>query len=475
LFSQQIKLDIVFEEQLFFISNLDQVTFDIRAKGWLTATSLSWFHAGVRQTLSFDDVVGVKPSPEDYPQGLLGLVICTYPTSRTVPQRRRLREYRFACSTEQMRSHWINALRQALWSLPIQPQEAVKPRHLQVLINPQGGRRQAQPVFQSIRSVLEAAHYHLSVAETQGGERTIQAVRDLDLTIIDGFVVVGGDGTVYELINGLMTHADAEAAILKPIGIIPAGTGNGLGKTILEISQESYDPMNAAFIIAKGHCQPINLGIVKQDGQHYYSILSLAWALISDIDIKSNKLRFLKFLGSLRSDLYAFLSILALRSYQGKVSFIPAPDWQPSPEVPQPQVLALSASNAKQTVNHKSTANGQSLDWQVIEGEFIALWVMNVAWATHSVLAAPHAQLADGYMDVLIIRKGISRWRLLTAFLKISTGEHLLLPEMEYYKVRCLHLEPLDSKGLVAVDGEQINHHPLQIDVLANHGQVFCR
>ncbi len=462
-------MDIVFEEQLFLVSGSKPIAADIRARGWLTTTSLSWFHAGLRQTLSFDDVVGVKPTGKIYPQGFFGFVLCAYPAPRTVPQHRQLREYEFVCSTEQMRSQWINAIRQALQGLPIQPQQIVPPRHLQVLINPRGGRRQAKQVFQSIQTILEDAHCQISILETQGGERTIQSVRDFDLSKIDGFVVVGGDGTVYELINGLMTHAEAEAAIAKPIGIIPAGTGNGLGKTILELSRETYDPRNAAFIIAKGQCQPINLGVVKQDGKQYYSILSLAWALISDIDIKSNKLRFLKFLGSLRSDLYAFLSILALRSYQGRISFLPASDWPPNPHGPQ---QPSSPSWPQPTAELEDSS---SPGWQVLEGEFVALWVMNVAWATHSVLAAPHARLADGCMDVLIIRKGITRWRLLTAFLKIATGEHLLLPEMEYYKVRCLRLEPLSSKGLLAVDGEQINYRSVKMDVLANHAQVFCR
>jgi len=470
LFSQQINLNIVFEEQLFFVSGKESLSTDFRAKGWLTPTSLSWFHAGLRQTLTFDDVVGVKPTDTSYPQGFVGFVVCTYSTPRTVPQRRRLREYEFVCATEQMRSQWINVLRQALRGLPIQPQHPVKPRHLQVLINPQGGRHQAIQVFQSIRGILADAHCQVSILETQGGEGTIQAVRDFDLSTIDGFVVVGGDGTVYELINGLMTHADVETAIAKPIGVIPAGTGNGLGKTILERSQETYDPVNAAFIIAKGQYQPINLGVVQQDGKKYYSILSIAWALISDIDIKSNKLRFFKFLGSLRSDFYAFLSILALRSYPGKISFLPASPWLPNPELPPPATPPSTEGDSL-----KPSSSPSSSDWRVIEGESVALWVMNVAWATHSVMAAPHAQLADGYMDVLIVRKGISRWRMLSAFLKIATGEHLLLREMEYYKVRCLHLEPLNAKGLIAVDGEPINYHSAQIKVLANHARVFCR
>lgn len=136
----------------------------------MTTSSLSWFHAGLRHTLAFDDVVGVKPTDQQYPQGLVGFILCAYPAPRTLPHRRQLREYEFVCATEQMRSQWMNAIRQALQGHPIQPQQAVRPRHLQVLVNPKGGRRQAKQVFQSIQPILEDAHCQVSILETQGAK-----------------------------------------------------------------------------------------------------------------------------------------------------------------------------------------------------------------------------------------------------------------------------------------------------------------
>lgn len=93
----------------------------------------------------------------------------------------------------------------------------------------------------------------------------------------------------------------------------------------------------------------------------------------------------------------------------------------------------------------------------------------------HNRLAAAHAQLADGYGDGLIIRKGITHRRLGTAFLKMTAGEHLLLSEMEYDKARWRQRAPLRSKGLLAVDGEQINYRSVVMHGLASHARVFCR
>ena len=47
-----------------------------------------------------------------------------------------------------------------------------------------------------------------------------------------GVVCVSGDGLIHEVMAGLMTHAEPDAAIKTPIGIIPGGSGNGVAKSI---------------------------------------------------------------------------------------------------------------------------------------------------------------------------------------------------------------------------------------------------
>lgn len=48
-----------------------------------------------------------------------------------------------------------------------------------------------------------------------------------------GIVVIGGDGILYEVINGLMERPDWETLFQElKLGIIPSGSGNGLAKSI---------------------------------------------------------------------------------------------------------------------------------------------------------------------------------------------------------------------------------------------------
>ena len=99
---------------------------------------------------------------------------------------------------------------------------------------------------------------------------------------------------------------------------------------------------------------------------------------------------------------------------------------------------------------------------------------MNTAWAAHDMNVTPYAQLNDGAMDVLIMRKGTPRWEILQALLRCGKGEHLDLPHMEYYKVRAFRLEPLTDKGILVVDGEPVDYSPIDLKVIPNLACVSC-
>ena len=54
-----------------------------------------------------------------------------------------------------------------------------------------------------------------------------------DFNAYDALIVAGGDGTIHELLNGLMTKLDHEQVLnsvvsLPLVGVLPSGTGNSL-------------------------------------------------------------------------------------------------------------------------------------------------------------------------------------------------------------------------------------------------------
>lgn len=74
----------------------------------------------------------------------------------------------------------------------------------------------------------------------------------------DAFVVVGGDGTIHEAINGMMVRDDNRKL---PIGVIPAGTGNSL---MMDFMAEDLvnEPANAVAAIIGGLAPHIDLNKV---------------------------------------------------------------------------------------------------------------------------------------------------------------------------------------------------------------------
>ena len=77
------------------------------------------------------------------------------------------------------------------------------------------------------------------------------------------------------------------------IGCLPAGTGNGLVKSLLSHTDERYSVLGAAFKIAKG--QKVYMDLTELDCEYekkkIYSFSSVAWGIIADVDINSEAIR----------------------------------------------------------------------------------------------------------------------------------------------------------------------------------------
>ena len=273
--------------------------------GTLNTNCLLWQERGIQQRLDLDDVVGTS-LVEDGDKNRCCLLISAYPQSslkKFSSKNRELREYHFVCEDSSTRLQWQRAIDNALGGTT---DSEPKRRQLQILINPNSGRKKALEIFARVRPLFDRANLEYTVTKTTSATDTKNLALNLELAQTDGLVIVGGDGTLHDAIAGLMSRPDRDAARLLPLGVIPGGTGNGLCKSLLTAAGENYTPLNAAFIIAKGRQTNFDLAAVTQNNKRYHSFLSLAWGLVSDIDIESEAI---KFFGAYRFDIYALLLI----------------------------------------------------------------------------------------------------------------------------------------------------------------------
>jgi len=93
-----------------------------------------------------------------------------------------------------------------------------------VIRNPVAGRRNPSLLRQTLSALAEAGH-RVEVHDTGGRGDAERLARDADGDADLRIVAAGGDGTINEVVNGLMLRNDD---IAPPLGILPLGTANVL-------------------------------------------------------------------------------------------------------------------------------------------------------------------------------------------------------------------------------------------------------
>ncbi|KAM8721633.1 hypothetical protein ACLKA7_007505 [Drosophila subpalustris] len=201
-----------------------------------------------------------------------------------------------------------------------------------ILLNPKSGSGKGRELFQKqVAPLLKEADAQYDLQITTHSQYALEFVRsrkDL-LERYAGIVVASGDGLFYEVLNGLMERMDWRRACRElSLGIIPCGSGNGLAKSIAHHCNEPYDPkpiLHATLICVAGRATPMDVVRVELShrDKHFvmYSFLSIGWGLIADIDIESERLRSI---GAQRFTLWAIKRLITLRTYRGKLYYLPA-------------------------------------------------------------------------------------------------------------------------------------------------------
>ncbi|KAG8055175.1 hypothetical protein GUJ93_ZPchr0001g31951 [Zizania palustris] len=253
------------------------------------------------RVLSLDaDVLGVEARGKEvvvkaFVAGAARSLSCA-PGSGKGGRKRRRRDYVFEMvAGEDAAAAWGDRIRDCLDSLG-------RPKRLFILVNPFGGKKCAKKIYEAeIKPLFEAADVNITMQETKYQGHAREVVSSLDLAQYDGIVCVSGDGVLVEVVNGILQRNDWEEAIKIPIGVVPAGTGNGMAKSLLHAAGQTYSVPNAAFAIIRGYRQSLDVCTILQGEKKFFSVLLMTWGLVADIDIESEKYRWM---GSARFDVY---------------------------------------------------------------------------------------------------------------------------------------------------------------------------
>uniref|UniRef100_A0A8D8M746 Sphingosine kinase 2 n=2 Tax=Cacopsylla melanoneura TaxID=428564 RepID=A0A8D8M746_9HEMI len=217
-----------------------------------------------------------------------------------------------------------------------------------IVLNPKSGVGKAREFFQSrVVPILTDAEIDYDVHVTSCPNDARNLMRKADLSKWKrGIVVLGGDGILYEIINGLMERPDW-LNVLQTItlGIVPCGSGNGLAKSISHMSQEPHDQnpvLVSTLNIVQGVSTPMDLIRAQTKSQVVFSFLSIGWGLLADIDIESERIRAV---GSQRFAIWSMARLIGLRTYQGTLSFLRVPEHKLSEHRKRSVVHSMSSQS----------------------------------------------------------------------------------------------------------------------------------
>jgi len=291
-----------------------------------------------------------------------------------------------------------------------------------ITVNPHGGKKLGPRLLNRVKPLFEAKGIELFVVETTFAGHAKELANQLNITEYDGFIGIGGDGTLHEIINGMLSRHDGRKI---PIGIIPGGSGNSYMHDL-----QLTDPLKAAKAIINGKTRALDTAKVEVNHIIKYSNNMIGWGLVTDV---GNQAEHFRWLGTNR---YTILSVV-------------------------------------EVLRHKSRPATLIMDDKKIEDEFTFIIACNSIHVGKGMKMAPKARLDDGLIDLIVIRSDVSRTRLLQVLPKLFDGSHINEPELEYYQTSQFSLIP-ETDEILNIDGEIMGSTPIKVEMISNAFDMFA-
>lgn len=292
------------------------------------------------------------------------------------------------------------------------------------VVNPSsanGSTRDKWPIFR--QKILKAGievEYAYTADKGNGIDLTRQAINRGYKKII----AVGGDGTVNEVVNGLLADDKSLAEGLE-LAIFAHGTGS-------DFVRVCHPRNNIDFFIdsLKGNRSlQSDVGKVtykndrgEKESRYFINAanLGIGAEVVNRVNNRS------KALGS------------KLTYFAGTIATI---------------------------FNNKNILVSLKLENKSLEGVFCGLILCNGQYIGGGMHIAPQAEIDDGLFDIIVI-KDISKLKLFYRFPTIYQGKHIDLPEIALYRCQSVSLQTADSTILEA-DGEILGFSPSEFRILS--------
>lgn len=291
------------------------------------------------------------------------------------------------------------------------------------IVNPAAGGGRCGSLAEPTLDRLRRAGIELVVASTSRAGEATQFAREAHERGFRSFLAVGGDGTAYEIVNGLFPRSDPSDR--ATLGFLPLGTGNSFLK---DFSSQGLEHTIEA--LARGSRRAVDVLRLEhaQGALYFINLLSLGFPA----DVGETVNRRFKRLGELGYVLGVFARLAGLDH----------------PVFPHHLCPPLGAK-----------AGGE---WDRRPCLFLAF--SNTKFTGGKMMIAPKADAGDGRIEY--VRWGpIGRLGLLWNLPRLFTGTHIKHPLASRAAATKIELA-LDAPATVMIDGEILRLQCRSVEVL---------
>lgn len=307
----------------------------------------------------------------------------------------------------------------------------ITPQHWAIIINPKSGKKKFRKQWEYLFMILKNANILYDYKETKFAGHAIKIAKYYAEQEYKNFLILGGDGTISEVINGIFSANIKDTSSLK-IALIPLGTGNDWGR----FWGLTRDYKHSIDVFLKGKLQLIDIGKVdydmEGDKETHFFINSVGFGLDATVVNITHRLT----------------EIFGSHSFMYTVSLLSA-------------VFTYKSHNVKILYSDKTLQE--------------SMFTMNIANGCYSgggMKQTPDALPYDGLLDVMMA-KNPTFFDIIGALRRLFNGKLLEHPVILSFQTESLNVI-CDDNALIEADGIIVNGmSPYKISVIPNAIQMI--
>lgn len=300
-----------------------------------------------------------------------------------------------------------------------------------VLVNPNAGSGKGRKDWDHISRILDKNGFSFTQHYTKHKYHAVDLVSQTIESGTDRVIVVGGDGTLNEAVNGIF----AQKKVLPHeviLGMIPVGTGNDWGR-MFQIPSKYEDAIS---VLKEGKTFKQDVGIIRysekegQKSRHFINIAGLGFD--AKVVQKANR-----------------------QKDQGKGGAL---------------LYFLNIFNT--LMSYKSTHVSIQIDGnRVLEDRVLTMSLGIGKYSGGGMLQTPNAKPDDGLIDLTVIKE-MGKLRVIASLKKLYDGTILKHPRVDGFSGKVIHIKS-DPPIYTEVDGESLGLTPAEFEILPGSLQVI--